>query len=29
PIVINFAFPFNDNEFDDTERIQFAFGNTF
>ena len=29
PIVINFAFPFNDNEFDDTETIQFAFGNTF
>lgn len=29
PIIINFAHPFNDDEFDDTERIQFAFGNTF
>jgi outer membrane protein insertion porin family len=29
PIVINFAVPFNDNVFDDTETIQFAFGNTF
>lgn len=29
PIVINFAFPFNDDKFDDTESIQFAFGNTF
>ena len=29
PIIINFSYPFNNNEFDDTERIQFAFGNTF
>ncbi len=29
PIIINFSTPFNDNEFDDTESIQFAFGNTF
>ena len=29
PIIINFAYPFNDDKFDDTERIQFAFGNTF
>ncbi len=29
PIVINFALPFNDNNFDDTETIQFNFGNTF
>ena len=29
PIIINFAFPFNDDKFDDTESIQFAFGNTF
>jgi outer membrane protein insertion porin family len=29
PIVINFSVPFNDDKFDDTERIQFAFGNTF
>ncbi len=29
PIIINFAMPFNDNQFDDTESIQFAFGNTF
>jgi len=29
PIIINFAMPFNDNEFDETESIQFAFGNTF
>ena len=26
PIIINFAKTFNDNEFDDTESIQFAFG---
>lgn len=29
PIIINFAYPFNDDKFDDTESIQFAFGNTF
>lgn len=29
PIIINFSKPFNDNKFDDTESIQFAFGNTF
>ncbi|VAW38830.1 Outer membrane protein assembly factor YaeT [hydrothermal vent metagenome] len=29
PIIINFAVPFNDDKFDDTETIQFAFGNTF
>lgn len=29
PIIINFALPFNDDKFDDTESIQFAFGNTF
>ncbi len=29
PIIINFAYPFNDDKFDDTETIQFAFGNTF
>lgn len=29
PIIINFAHTFNDDKFDDTESIQFAFGNTF
>jgi len=29
PIIINFAHAFNDDQFDDTETIQFAFGNTF
>lgn len=29
PIIINFALPFNDDKFDDTESIQFSFGNTF
>jgi len=29
PIIINFAYPFNHDKFDDTESIQFAFGNTF
>lgn len=29
PIVINFARPFNNDRRDDTETIQFAFGNTF
>lgn len=29
PIIINFAKPFNHDKLDDTESIQFAFGNTF
>ncbi len=29
PIVINFAYPFNNDKNDNTETIQFAFGNTF
>ncbi len=29
PIIINFARPFNNDKLDDTETIQFAFGNTF
>jgi outer membrane protein insertion porin family len=29
PIIINFAKPFNTDRLDDTETIQFAFGNTF
>lgn len=29
PIIINFSKPFNDDKYDDTESIQFAFGNTF
>ena len=29
PIVINFAYPFNNDINDNTETIQFAFGNTF
>jgi outer membrane protein insertion porin family len=29
PIIINFAKPFNNDRLDDTESIQFAFGNTF
>ena len=29
PIIINFAYPFNDDKYDDTESIQFSFGNTF
>jgi outer membrane protein insertion porin family len=29
PIIINLAFPLNDKEGDETERIQFSFGNQF
>lgn len=29
PVIINFAVPFNDQEGDETETIQFAFGNFF
>ncbi len=29
PIVISYAYPFNKDKFDRTERLQFTFGNTF
>ena len=29
PIVISYAYPFNSDRFDNTERLQFTFGNTF
>ncbi len=29
PIVISYAYPFNTDRFDNTERLQFTFGNTF
>lgn len=29
PIIINFAYPLNDKDFDETETVQFSFGNTF